>query len=418
MVKKIISIIAVVTALNVVGQKNNFSPYSAFGIGERYQSKTVAQSSMGGIGVACQDYQSLNFVNPAALSKLRVTTYGLGGQSTFQTLVEPNSTKKTNSTGLSYIALGFPFGDKAGVSLGLLPKSFVGYSLLNKNNNDLTRLEGSGGLNNLFLSFGVNVYKGVSLGLETSYVFGSIEKTILDVNSDVLLATKYHNSSNVRGLQLKVGAHYEAKLINSIKLSAGLAVKLKNNLSTSNNEKMYTLSFIKGYEIPNDVLFDRKVDGTLSDPMSVVLGFGLGTPNKWFVGLNSEFSEKPKHHSKQKNINFSDSFSSSLGGYYIPKINSISSYWNRVTYRAGLRYEKTGLLIKSQNSSKYSSLNDFGINIGLSLPFPKQISTINLGFEYGIKGTSNEILTKERYFNVKLGLSLNSVNWFKKRKID
>jgi hypothetical protein len=65
-----------------------------------------------------------------------------------------------------------------------------------------------------------------------------------------------------------------------------------------------------------------------------------------------------------------------------------------------------------------TSINDFGINIGFGLPLPKQLSSINIGFEYGQRGTIINNLIKENYFNVKLSLSLNSINWFKTRKID
>ena len=36
------------------------------------------------------------------------------------------------------------------------------------------------------------------------------------------------------------------------------------------------------------------------------------------------------------------------GGYYIPDYNSFTSYAKRIVYRAGLRYEKTGLVIQNQ----------------------------------------------------------------------
>ena len=97
-------------------------------------------------------------------------------------------------------------------------------------------------------------------------------------------------------------------------------------------------------------------------------------------------------------------------------MNSISSYWDRVTYRAGLRFEDTGLLVKTTND--FTAIKDFGINIGLGLPLPRQLSNVNIGFEYGQKGSSSSILVKEEYFNVRLSLSLNSLKWFQKREID
>ena len=106
---------------------------------------------------------------------------------------------------------------------------------------------------------------------------------------------------------------------------------------------------------------------------------------------------------------------SSLG---IPKINSISSYWSRVTYRGGLRFEDTGLLVDGSGiGNNFTPIKDFGINVGLGLPFGNRASNINIGLEYGQRGTTDNKLIQENYFNFRLSLSLNDI-WFKKRQID
>jgi len=55
------------------------------------------------------------------------------------------------------------------------------------------------------------------------------------------------------------------------------------------------------------------------------------------------------------------------------------------------------------------------MNFGLGLPVGN--SSINLGFEFGKKGTTSNGLIEENYFNLSVGLSLSDI-WFKKRKID
>ena len=56
------------------------------------------------------------------------------------------------------------------------------------------------------------------------------------------------------------------------------------------------------------------------------------------------------------------------------------------------------------------------MNFGLGLPVSS--SSINLGFEFGKKGTTSNGLIEENYFNLSVGLSLGDYSWFKKRKID
>lgn len=55
--------------------------------------------------------------------------------------------------------------------------------------------------------------------------------------------------------------------------------------------------------------------------------------------------------------------------------------------------------------------------MGLGLPVGNAFSSINLGFEYGRRGTTFDGLIKENYANVFLSLSLSD-KWFVKRKYE
>ncbi|PIE99368.1 MAG: hypothetical protein CR961_00765 [Polaribacter sp.] len=379
---------------------------------------------MGGLGVAMQEYNYLNFVNPASVANLRVTTYTVAGQTSFLTLKDNKASQSGHTTELSYIALGFPLGKKAGFTLGLQPLTSIGYSFTNEqtDNNQirkLTRYKGKGGANRLYGNFGINVYEGLSIGLEGAFIFGNVQKTIIESKKGVVSSTKYESDATLRGLEVKTGIQYKTNLSKGYQLHTGLAVKFGGNLKNSGEEKMYSLIYNNsGYEIPKNTLYDRSFKRDIKIPVSIVAGVGFGKVNKWYLGLNSEY-QRPQESIKVDNMRYEEVLRTSFGGYYIPKINSISSYWDRVTYRGGLRFERTGLMLKGANSQQnFSSINDFGINVGLGLPLPNQLSNVNLGFEYGQRGTTTNNLVKENYFNVKLSLSLNSLNWFIKRKID
>jgi hypothetical protein len=82
-----------------------------------------------------------------------------------------------------------------------------------------------------------------------------------------------------------------------------------------------------------------------------------------------------------------------------------------VVYRAGLRYEKTGLVVNSQ------SIKDFGLTLGLGFPVTGSFSNVNFGFEIGKKGTTSSNLVQENYANFSMSLSLND-KWFEKRKFN
>ena len=422
MIKRVILGVFVLTTSAILAQRNSASPYSYFGIGENFEAVTVEQASMGGIGAAMKDNFHLNFTNPASNADLRVATYAIGGSLTFLTVKEQNTSQTGNSTNLRYVSLGFPVGKKAGFSVGLQPFSSVGYSLLDNNNDvDVTLYKGEGGTNKIYASLGGYIYEGLSIGAEAGFIFGSIDNSILNQRADVALATKYEESLNIRGGQFKLGAQYKKDLKNKLQLYTGASFTLSTDLTAKGNEKMYSLSFgSSGQEVPRDELFNRSLNGNINVPMKSVFGVGIGKENKWYVGATQQFQGALKNDdvfvANGNTYQYDDSKKFAIGGYYIPKINSISSYWDRVTYRAGLRFEDTGLLVKTTDN--FTAVKDFGINVGLGLPLPRQLSNVNVGFEYGQRGTTSNNLIKENYFNIRLSLSLNSIKWFHKTRID
>jgi hypothetical protein len=111
------------------------------------------------------------------------------------------------------------------------------------------------------------------------------------------------------------------------------------------------------------------------------------------------------------NTTFEDSSIISLGGFYIPQYTSFNKYWKRVVYRAGMRFENTGLKINDE------TINEFGISFGVGLPVGRWFSNANFGFEVGKRGTTKANLVQENFINFQLSLSLND-RWFEKRKFN
>jgi len=413
----------------MVGQRTSSSPYSYFGIGDEFSSRTVEQNAMGGIGVAFSHYKYLNFTNPAAYANLRYTTYSLGALNNDLKVKSSSSTQSSTSTSLSYVAFGFPIGQKAGFAVGLQPISTVGYSLTNSLEDasgtltQITLFEGNGGVNRIYGAFGIQAFRGLSLGLEADFSFGNVENSVLTQRRGVALATRYNENTNVRGGSVKLGALYEKVLKNNLKVSAGASLKLANDLRVSGDDYFYSLAITtSGSESPRDTLSSSRINGRFNLPLQSTLGVGLGKIDKWYVGLEYEMQDALTTSGILANTTgayrYDNSNRISLGGYYLPKINSISSYWDRITYRAGVRFEKTGLSIDgSGTNTNFTAINDFGISFGLGLPL-KRLSTVNLGFEFGKRGTTENNLIEENYFNLRLSLSLTDINWFKKRKID
>lgn len=418
-------VLFLVNSATVLSQRSSSSAYSFFGIGEKYASRTIEQLSMGGVGVAFKSSNYINFSNPAASADLRLTNYAIGGETSFLTVRSKNSKFSTGSTSLKYVAIGFPVSKKAGVSFGVMPISSVGYQFTNYKHTSegkiagFSRYKGKGGVNKLYGAFGFSPAYGISFGVEGAFVFGTLNKNILNKPQKVLRATQYNQEAVIRGGKLKVGVQYKKELEEEKYITMGLAVSLQSNLSLKGEEAMYSVSFSKsGSQIPIDTLFNKNLNSKIILPTKNTVGIGYGKENKWYMAANFEFQQAVNNTELVKNnaYRYNSSKTYSIGGFYIPKINSISSYFDRITYRAGLKYENTGLAIKS-NYQKFTPINNFGINFGLGLPMGNQLSNLNIGLEYGKRGTVNNNLIRENYINFGLSLSFTDI-WFRKRRID
>lgn len=428
MIKKFLVLFTLLISTSFLAQRTSLSPYSFFGIGEEFSPVTVEQASMGGIGVAFSHYKYLNFTNPAAIANLRYTTYGFGGTHKELKLKSATSTQSSSLTTFNYVGIGFPIGKKAGFGVGIQPVSSVGYELENTildANGDITELslfEGNGGVNRIYFNLGFLLFKDLALGAKASFNFGNINNTIIDQRVGLSLGTKYEEITQVRGSAIQLGAQYKKAVKDDLTITAGAAVKLSNEMRVNGDDYLYSVILLGAAQIPRDTLSTSGISGTFQMPLKSTLGFGIGKTDKWYAGVEYETQDAYQTSGFLSTTNTAFRYGNSsrfgIGGFYIPKINSISSYFDRITYRFGIRMENTGLLIDgSGTNSNFSEIKDFGISFGLGIPL-KRLSTMNVGFEYGKRGSTDNNLIQENYLNLRLSLSLTDVNWFIKRRID
>ncbi|WP_298416744.1 outer membrane protein transport protein [uncultured Kordia sp.] len=417
-----------------IAQQGTASPYSFLGIGDLKFKGTTENRSMGGMSVY-SDSLHLNLQNPAAFGSLKFTTYTLGASYGQLKLESPSGTDKGSSTALDYLAVGFPLSKKMGVGFGILPYSSVGYNFegigetgIASAPNKFAQYEGEGGLNSVFLSLGYKVSKSFSVGATVNYNFGNIKNQntefLGELNDDgsfvrtLNYGTRSKDESKLSGLSYNLGAYYQTKFNEKLSLTTSLTFSPQSNINSDNTRQLLALNLSgNGSEIVSsgqldDIDLGDKKTTELKLPTKTSLGVGLGEKNKWFTGVEYTFLNSSNFGNSLttiENVTYENSSKIAVGGFYIPKFNSFTSYWERVTYRAGIRYEHTGIAIRNEN------LNDFGISFGVGLPVGRTISNLNLGVEFGQRGTTNAGLIKENYVNFHLSLSLNDV-WFIKRK--
>ncbi|MFC4738778.1 hypothetical protein ACFO3U_02105 [Flavobacterium ponti] len=416
MIKKLFLALTFLATLAISAQEGTSSPYSFYGLGDLKFKGTHDARSMGGLGIA-YDSIHLNLLNPATYSRLKITNFVVGGTTTFNNFSNEEKRETAQRTTIDYLAVGLPLG-KFGATFGLMPFSSVGYKIQNQTNDAnarSSRYTGNGGINKVFAGVAYNVTNEFSFGLDINYSFGTIKTESAVFLPNVILGSREKNESNIRGLSTNFALLYTKNFANKLSFNGSLGYTPEASLNSDNSRNIATISYTSsGVEIVNDDDDLEVSDTKLVIPAKYTLGAGIGLPKKWFVGLDYIYQENSNLGNRFDDINnatFKNSQKIIIGGYFIPKYNSFSSYWSRVNYRAGFRYENTGLLINSKE------INDYGINFGLGLPVGGKFSNINVGFEYGKKGTIYNNLIEENYFSINIGLSLNDL-WFEKRKYD
>ncbi|PID67615.1 MAG: hypothetical protein CR968_05805 [Flavobacteriia bacterium] len=429
MIKKTSLLFLFLGTLISFAQSTEQSPYSFFGIGEQAGNKTVSATGMGGLTVGLEDRFELNFDNPALLSGLKLTTFDIGGQSRFLNIDDGMGEQSSSNTTLSYFSLGFPVAKNMGVMVGLQPSSNVGYYLIDETmdaDNNLTELyiyEGNGGTNRMTLGAGYQFYKGLSVGVEGEVLFGKINKGITNEKAGVARYKQYNMSAQLRGTALKLGLSYNDSISKNLTIKAEASATLKSTIKSTNDEFLYNYYYApNGTIIPQDTLVaNYEISREIKRPMVLHSGIGIGKPGKWYTG--AEFTSQkawtfPEGLLSNSKVQYSTRNRVAVGGYFIPKLNSVTSYWNRVSYKAGLKYEESGLSVRtSQDTGNFTPLTDFGISFGLGLPMGNRMSRLNMSVEFGQRGTTSNGLIKEKYVNLRVGLNI-AEKWFLKRKID
>lgn len=400
-----------------MAQNGSSSPYSFYGLGEQKFKGVFENRSMGGLSIFA-DSVHMNIKNPASNATLRLTTFSIGATNNWNTIKSNLGSVEVQRTNLDYVAIGLPLG-KFGANFGIMPLTSVGYKNRNTfTDGDLERtqiFEGKGGVNRFFTSFGYDINKNFAIGVTLNYDFGIIETKNSEFITNVETGSRELDNSNIRGFVANFGLMYK-KVIKNNKVAYGsFTFSPESRHSSTNTRRLSTISFssIFGETIIDNQLINVPNKDVIL-PSKISMGAGIGQSNKWLVG--AEFTTQlsgnlDNRFNDFQNTTFDPAYQISVGGFYVPKFNSFTSYFSRVTYRAGIRYEDTGLRIQNQ------SITDFGTNFGLGLPVGGAFSKINIGFEIGSKGTLSQNLVKEKYFNLFVGFTIND-KWFQKIKYD
>jgi len=304
------------------------------------------------------------------------------------------------------------------MSLGFTEKSDIGYDLSYTNvipgSSDSyfqQNIQGEGGLNDVYLGLGWR-YKNLSIGLNTSLIFGKIEKrqtlTTMIEGSKII---KTSENNRIHDVLFTPGIQYTLNLSPKSILTLGSAFNFTQKLRSKTDYMAYSVnSSTNTTEMLNDLTLKR---GYIKYPFRILSGFDFKYNRKWDIAGDYTFQKMSVYEEFGKNQELKDYHKAALGLSWTPE--RLGRYWwQRNSYMLGGYFIHSGIEVKNVD------INTYAITFGSQIPFytaRNGILLLGVAFDLGIRGTEQNGLIQEKFAKVRINIGFNEF-WFMKRKIN
>jgi len=411
------------------------SIYSRFGMGSLLEFSSSQSDALGGGGYALR---SLNYnpdANPALWSDQVFTR--LSGSASYRSINaedgQGNSGQLTSGN-VQSLQFNFPLTERTlGVGLSFQPYSRSNYSATRTGGvpvgprqdadaNYETTFSGSGGLHRLRGGLGYRVNDLLSVGASADFLFGLLEnrRRTTWTNTQALRNTIVSDGVQLSGLTGTLGAHLALAdvLAPDDAFSVGAAVTLPAGLS---GERYRTLD----EDLARDTLSTERGDVTL--PWKGRLGLSYQPNAQWTIVVDGTFAPWSTFSSSFSTRStetaparfpvggpgtLTDQWRLSTGAEVVPAgEDQLAGYFAQAAYRFGGYAEQ--LYVRPDQET---TLHEFGITAGISLPTSLAGTRIDLNTAAGTRGTTTDALVRDRFFEVSLHVNFGE-RWFQRRKL-
>jgi hypothetical protein len=396
-------------------QNNTNSPYTRFGYGKLFDSGFGRSQSMGGVSYGLRSKSTINAANPAAYSAMDSTSllFEIGVSGLLSNFSAAGSSTSKFTGNLEYLAMQFPVTRRFGVSVGVMPYSYVGY---NYGFSDSTRIQnpvadtayikqaqqfsGQGGISQAYLGLSFN-WKRLSIGVNGYYMFGAINHLrAVNITSSEGHATYTSTQTaalHIHNFNTRFGLQYRQPLKNNHALTIGAVYEFQTKM---NGDYSTSTIGIDSTIITSSELFD----------LPAIYGLGLTySGDRLTVGADATLQQFAGARYFSRTDTLSNRMKVSVGAEYTHRPNGLR-YIDRMNWRIGANYSNSYIKVGGRNT------NDFSLTCGVGFPLRTIKTVINVLFEYGHIGASDYSMLRERYFKFGLNVSLNE-RWFFKSVI-
>jgi hypothetical protein len=387
------------------------SPYSLYGLGSLYESNFGLTAALGNTGIALPSDTFINNKNAASLVSIPANNFffeigGSGIQSSFENNLKKES---RNNSQFSHFAFAFPITKNSAFSIAMMPYSSSSFKIsglktqIIDGGSEYYYLDviGTGGLNNLDLSYAYKLNDKLSLGLSASVLFGNTtDKRSYVISSSV---TNIDKKTSYSGIRPVLSSQFKM----SPSLTFGLNIKSPTRVNAAKTQSVAIVNDSGTTNMETDVSSDTD-DFYL--PLDIGFGVNKSFKNKFNATFDYEQSFWDATNQSDMYGEFSNQEKFSLGFSYL-KAKTSRNYFDRIKFAAGAHYD-TGYLVVNNNK-----IDDKNFSIGVSLPLDHLSSALFISYTYGTKGQITNSLIQENYHKLTLNLNLDGI-WFVRKKMD
>ena len=385
------------------------TPYSRIGFGTLGDNATGIQRHMGGVGYAMQGGRMVNSKNPASYAATDSLTFIWDvGIDLSQVWSKEGDTKGSAfSGGLDYLSGVFRVANNVGASFGFIPYSSVSYTFNSEIENGMETRTGAGSISELYLGGAWSPIKGLSVGANVSYMFGTLDHSTSITSSSTSL---FFRTMEVRDWNLHIGAQYAYGLNRKDRVVVGATFSPKKSLHGSTTATFYDATS----DTKVDTAYHSNLKGKYEQPNTFGLGVSYSHANRFFAEVDFTYQDwskakyTPVPNYEPANTKFNDRWKVSGGVQYIP--DDRGNYLKRINYRLGAFYNHDYLNVQGNN------VRDYGVSLGFGFPALGSKSLVNLGVEWKHRESAPVCFVKEDFLSVTFSVTFNEM-WFWKNKI-
>lgn len=400
---------------------NDSSIYSYLGPGLPLYSGSSQAGGMGLTGVSIRSQLHGNVSNPALWATTRLTMMNGGFSSEYVEASEINSSARYSNFKMNSFQLQLPINrEKLGVSLSLTPVTESKYSVSTfstyiRPGNEFAQPDtiqysvfnrGDGGLNRLEMGFGYQLHERVSVGYAASIVFGTQSNYRENTFNSLTFAFTAENESVFSyGMGNRFGIYADSPKVftNSDYLSLGAVVSLPVSLDETRN--------LTGVFGNTDVELQNEQKGQRLLPIEYTLGLSYYPNQLSMITTEAQFQEWSKYENFAGfNEDFlKDRIKLGVGFEYAAIRRQENSVFTRFIYRAGVSYDTGHLELNDK------SIETLMFSAGLGIPSPVAGSSVDINFDFGIRGTTSHELVRERIFAVRVTFNMSELMFLQRR---